>query len=293
MKDLLGTVWTGLITDENDTSYYVQKNGFTFKLAKSEGERQLGDAVEGFAYLNQKGEGALTTQIPEIVKGKYGFADVVGTRRDLGAFINIGLGDKDIALSSDELPAMKELWPKKDDRLYVTLRTDEKDRLWAELADEERVAAMSRPATEDMHNKNVTGTVYRVKVVGTFVLTEDYHLAFIHPSERFNEPRLGEKVTGRVIGIRPDGMLNISLKPRAHEVISDDANMVLTFLRQSREGKIPFTDKSTPDEIKEMFAISKAQFKRALGSLMKAKKIKQENGYTILIEEQEQKSTKG
>ncbi|MGX6961127.1 CvfB family protein [Vagococcus xieshaowenii] len=285
MKDLLGTVWTGLIIDENDISYFVQKNGYTFKLAKSEGEHALGEAVEGFAYLNQKSEGALTTQIPEIVKGKYGFVDVVGTRRDLGAFVDIGLKDKDIALSSDELPAMKELWPKKDDRLYVTLRTDDKDRLWAELADEELVAAMSRPATEEMHNKDVIGTVYRVKVVGTFVLTEDYHLAFIHPSERFNEPRLGEKVTGRVIGIRPDGMLNISLKPRAHEVISDDANMILTFLRQSRDGKIPYTDKSTPEEIKEMFAISKAQFKRALGSLLKARKIKQENGFTILLEE--------
>ena len=78
-------------------------------------------------------------------------------------------------------------------------------------------------------------------------------------------------------------MLNLSLKPRAHEVISDDAMMILTFLEQSRDGVIPYSDKSTPEEIKQMFAISKGQFKRALGSLMKQGKIKQENGKTYLI----------
>ena len=60
-----------------------------------------------------------------------------------------------------------------------------------------------------------------------------------------------------------------SLKPRSHEVISDDALMILTFLERANDHQIPFTDKSSPDEIKQTFGISKAQFKRALGHLMK------------------------
>ena len=45
---------------------------------------------------------------------------------------------------------------------------------------------------------------------------------------------------------------------------------------------MPFTDKSTPDEIKEMFNLSKASFKRALGKLMKEGRIEQSDGWTLL-----------
>ncbi|UQF70882.1 S1-like domain-containing RNA-binding protein [Vagococcus lutrae] len=283
MKELLGTTFTGLVTDENEHSYFIQKQGITFRLDKSEGEHELGEAVEGFGYVNQQGDYRMTTEIPAIRQGQYAFGEVVATRRDLGAFVDIGLPDKEMALSLDELSEMRELWPKKGDKLCVTLRVDDKNRMWASLAEDEYIHSLSRVATEDMHNKDVLAIVYRTKLVGTFVLTEDYHLGFIHPDEREQEPRLGEEVKARVIGVRPDGMLNLSLKPRAHEVISDDAMMILTFLEQSRDGVIPYSDKSTPEEIKQMFAISKGQFKRALGSLMKQGEIKQENGKTYLI----------
>ncbi|MBP1040640.1 DNA-binding protein [Vagococcus sp. BWB3-3] len=287
MQNLLGTVFTGLITDENNHAYFVQKDGITFKLAKSEGEHQLGEAVEGYGYVDQKQDNRITTNIPTISQGHYGFGEVVATRKDLGAFIDIGLPDKEIVLSIDELPTMRELWPKKGDRLMVAVTVDDKDRMWATLADETIFKAISRQAKneEDFKNKDVIATAYRLKVIGTYVITDDFYLGFLHPSERYIEPRIGEVLKARVIGIGPNGVLNISVKPRAHEVISDDAMMILTFLEKSPDGRIPFTDKSTPEEIQLTFAISKGQFKRALGSLLKQRKIKQEDGYTILIKE--------
>lgn len=114
-------------------------------------------------------------------------------------------------------------------------------------------------------------------------MTEDFYLGFIHPSERFKEPRLGEVIQGRIVGVRPDGILNISLKPRAHEIIGDDAAMILTFLERSPEQEIPFTDKSTPEEIMQTFGISKGQFKRALGSLLKHRLVVQIDGKTKLV----------
>lgn len=287
MQNLLGTVFTGLITDENDKAYFVQKDGITFKLAKSEGEHELGEAVEGYGYIDQKQDNRLTTVIPAISQGHYGFGEVVATRKDLGAFIDIGLPDKEIVLSLDELPTMRELWPKKGDRLMVAVKIDEKDRMWATLADETIFKAISRQAKEEAEfkNKDVIATAYRLKVIGTYVITDDFYLGFLHPSERYIEPRIGEVMKARVIGIGPNGVLNISVKPRAHEVIGDDAMMILTFLEKSAEGKIPFTDKSTPEEIQLTFAISKGQFKRALGTLLKQRKIKQEDGYTILLKD--------
>ncbi|MFY8330511.1 S1 RNA-binding domain-containing protein [Vagococcus carniphilus] len=288
MNELLGSVWHGMIFDENDKSYFVQKNGITFLLDKSEGEKEIGAMLEGFGYQNQKQQNIFTTKIPSVRKDHQDFAEVIASRKDLGVFVDIGLKDKEIVVSLDELPEMRQLWPKKGDQLLVSLKTDEKDRVWATLAEDVDFLAMSKAGTkEEMHNKNVSGIVYRLKLVGTFFITDERYIGFIHPSERFEEPRLGEKVSGRVIGVRPDGMLNVSLKPRGYEVISSDAQMILTFLERSEEGKIPFSDKSTPESIQETFAISKGQFKRALGSLMKEKMIKQEDGWTVLIKKEE------
>lgn len=287
MQNLLGNVFTALITDENDTSYFVQKDGVTFKLDKTEGEHQLGDGVEGFGYTGQKQDNRFTTNIPEVTRETFAFGEVVATRKDLGAFVDIGLPDKEVVVSLDELPTMKELWPKKGDRLMVSLIMDNKDRMWATLADDQFFNNYGRlvPMTskDEFKNKDVMVTAYRLKVAGTYVITEDKYLGFLHPSERYIEPRVGEVAKARVIGVAPNGILNISFKPRAHEVISDDALMILAFLEKSKDGRIPFTDKSAPEEIASTFAISKGQFKRALGSLMKARKVQQEEGYTVLV----------
>jgi uncharacterized protein len=283
MIDLLASVFSGLIIDENDQNYFVQKSGVTFRLAKEEGEHHLGEAVEGFGYQNQKQENVLTTIIPKSRKGHYAFGTVTGSRRDLGVFVDIGLKDKDMVVSLDELPTIRELWPKKGDRLMVSLRVDEKERIWATVADEKIFKALSKNGTESMKNQDITGTVYRLKLAGSYLLTDDFHVGFVHPSERYQEPRLGEVVKGRVIGVRPDGVLNVSLKPRAYEAISDDAAMILTFLERAADHQIPYTDKSTPEEILQTFGISKGQFKRAIGNLFKQRLIEQKDGFTKLI----------
>lgn len=283
MKELLGNVFSALVMDENEEYWFVQKNGHTFRLAKAEGEHQLGESVEGFAYINQKHDACFTTVIPKIRIGHYAFGEVTAVRRDLGVFVAIGLPDKEVVVSLDELPTMKELWPKKGDQLMISLRVDDKDRIWGTLAEEIMFRSLSKHGKEELKNADKTGTVFRLKLAGTYLLTDDYYLGFVHPSERFQEPRLGEKVSGRVIGVRPDGVLNMSLKPRAHEMIQDDAGMVLAVLERSSDHSIPFTDKSAPEEIKQTFGISKGQFKRALGNLLKQGLIKQEDGKTFLI----------
>ena len=283
MRELLATTFTGIVVDENEQFYFVQKNGITFRLKKEEGTHAIGEAVEGFGYLNQKQEPALTTTIPTVRIGSYGFGTVTGTRRDLGVFVDVGLPDKDVVISLDELPTMRELWPKKEDRVMVTLKVDSKDRIWGELADEKVFKAMAKRGNAEMQNQNLTGHVYRLKLAGTYILTDDLYIGFIHPSERYNEPRLGEQIKGRVIGVRPDGVLNLSLKPRAYEAISDDAQMILTILERSADQQINFTDKSDPEEIMKAFGISKGAFKRALGNLLKQGLITQENGVTKLV----------
>ena len=103
----------------------------------------------------------------------------------------------------------------------------------------------------------------------------------MHESERSVEPRLGELVKGRVIGVKEDGSLNGSLLPRTHERLDEDAEGILTYL-ESRGGSMPYWDKSDPEDIQKRFGMSKAAFKRALGRLMKEGKVSQADGWTTV-----------
>lgn len=287
MNQSLGTVVTGIVTDENDKSYFIQKDGVTYKLAKTEETNyELGDPVEGFVYISMNKDFVMTQTIPNVQVGKFAWGIVIDTRKDLGVFVDIGLPDKEMVVSLDELPTEKHLWPKKGDQLLIGIHVDAKDRMWGTLAPEEFYYSIAKKATDEeaLKNKNIKGTAFRLKVVGTYLIMEEDYLGFVHPSERKDEPRLGEVVEGRVIGVREDGILNISLMPRAHESIEDDAGMLLAILERTRTGSFPYTDKSDPEEIKERFGISKGQFKRALGNLMRQRKIIQIDGETRLVE---------
>ena len=146
-------------------------------------------------------------------------------------------------------------------------------------APEDIISELFTDAEEDVMNKDLTGTVYRLIASGSFLITDEGIRAFIHPSERKEEPRLGSRVTGRVIEVKEDGSVNMSLLPRKQDALSVDAEEILTYLR-SRNGAMPYGDKSDPDDIRERFHLSKAAFKRALGHLMKNGKVYQKDGWT-------------
>lgn len=287
MTHKIGEIISAKVTDENDKYYYAQIDGLTYEIDKSELQKPLkiGGVVTGFAYENEKHNLQITKNIPDVRLGHYAWGEVTDIRRDLGVFVNIGLPNKDVVVSLDELPTIKGLWPQRGDMLMITLRIDKKDRLWGELASADILQAVRIPAKPDMKNKQVKATVYRLKMVGTLVITPDYNFGFIHPDERQREPRLGEEVDARVIGVREDGVLNLSLRPRAYEAISDDAAMLLTLLQRSSTHSLPFTDKSDPKQIKKYFGMSKSQFKRAVGNLYKQRKITQNENGLFLVEE--------
>ena len=287
MTHKIGEIISAKVTDENDKYYYAQIDGLTYEIDKSELQKPLkiGGVVTGFAYENEKHNLQITKNIPDVRLGHYAWGEVTDIRRDLGVFVNIGLPNKDVVVSLDELPTIKELWPQRGDMLMITLRIDKKDRLWGELASADILQAVRIPAKPDMKNKQVKATVYRLKMVGTLVITPEYNFGFIHTDERQREPRLGEEVDARVIGVREDGVLNLSLRPRAYEAISDDAAMLLTLLQRSSTHSLPFTDKSDPKQIKKYFGMSKSQFKRAVGNLYKQRKITQNENGLFLVEE--------
>jgi predicted RNA-binding protein (virulence factor B family) len=283
---IIGQTISAIIVEESERFYFLQKGEDLLRLDKTEGEHTVGDVVTGFVYVDKDDHRRLTTLEQKATNEHYGWGTVTAVRKDLGAFVDTGLPGKDVVVSLDDLPLEKDQWPKVGDQLYVKLIVDRKERIWGHLAWHEDFWELAGPAYDNMQNQDLRAIVYRNKESGTFVYLPDNNmLGFIHPNERFSVPRVGQELQVRVIGFRKeDRSLNLSAKPRAYEMLDADSQMILAYL-QSMGGKMVFNDKSNPDEIKATFGISKGQFKKALGGLMKAKKIKQSPEGTELIEE--------
>ena len=283
---IIGQTISAIIVEESERFYFLQKGEDLLRLDKTEGEHTVGDVVTGFVYVDKDDHRRLTTLEQKATNEHYGSGTVTAVRKDLGAFVDTGLRGKDVVVSLDDLPLEKDQWPKVGDQLYVKLIIDRKERIWGHLAWHEDFWNLAGPGYDNMQNQDLRAIVYRNKESGTFVYLPDNNmLGFIHPNERFSVPRVGQELQVRVIGFRKeDRSLNLSAKPRAYEMLDADSQMILAYL-QSMGGKMAFNDKSNPDEIKATFGISKGQFKKALGGLMKAKKIKQSPEGTELIGE--------
>lgn len=271
VKGKEGSRW---ILDGGDEEIFVNASEFEKPLEE-------GDAVEVFLYMNRRGELTATANLPNMTCDTFGWARVIRIDEKEGAYVDIG-SSFEVLVNKADLPRVKALWPRTDDELYMTLRMDLGGNIFARLATEEKVQELILEAPATVFNRNLQARAYRLLPVGSFFLStpENYRI-FVHHTEREQEPRLGEKVEVRIIDVREDGTLNGSLLPRKEERIGDDAETVYRYLADVG-GKMPFTDKSTPDEIKEMFGLSKASFKRALGKLMKEGKVTQNDGWTSL-----------
>lgn len=286
LAENLGHVIELTVTRESEFGYFLTDGTEDVLMHKNEASKtySLEEAVNVFLYTDSHGRIAATDTIPLVTVGKYEWVKVADVKPGLGVFLDIGT-QKELLLGEEDLPAHKAVWPTVGDLLYVTIRVNKNQRLYAKLATDPIMEEKAVEATEKDFNKNVHGYIYRTAKVGSWVFTAEGYKGFIHESQRPNEPRLGEKVEGRVIDVKVDGTINVSMLARKQDVQDDDADKIYQYLL-SRNGAMPYGDKSLPEDITERFNMSKAAFKRALGKLMKEGKVYQEDRWTYMKKEE-------
>lgn len=285
----VGHITTLTVSREVDYGYFLTDGNEDVLLHKNEAEKlyEIGETVDVFLYMDSQNRVAATTILPTVTVGTYGWAVVREVKRDVGAFLHIGI-QKDILLGKDDLPKLRSVWPQEGDSLFITLRVSRNQMIYARPATDTVMKSIAIEATKEAHNKSVAGHIYRTSKVGSWIYTTEGYQGFIHESEREREPRLGEKVNGRVIDVKADGSINVSLLPRIEEALDQDAEKILAYLRE-RNGAMPYGDKSLPEDIAARFEMSKGAFKRALGRLMKKNEIYQEKGWTYLGQKEKNK----
>lgn len=268
-----GSRW---VLDAYDEEIFINKS-------EADDSIQIGDEIEVFLYVNRRKQLTATMRIPNMTIGTFGWAKVIRVEPREGVYVDIG-SSFEVLVNGADLPRLPKLWPIVGDELYMTLRTDLGGNIFGRLATEERVLEVINDAESTLFNANLKARPYRLLPVGSFLLTiPDNYRIFVHSSEQQAEPRLGQEVDVRVIDVHRDGTLNGSMLPRVEERLSGDSEVIYTYLVEIG-GKMPFTDKSSPEEIKEMFNLSKGAFKRALGRLMREKRVVQEDGWTKIVE---------
>lgn len=282
LQEFIGQVVSLEVVRQADFGYFLTDGTEDVLLHKNETDQELevNDKAEVFLYTDSRGRITATTTIPKITTGTYDWAEVSDVKPGLGIFVNIGI-QKDMLLGEEDLPSHSSVWPEKGDLLFITLRVNKNNRLYVKLATDPIIEKYAQKAPREAFNKNIHGYVYRTAKVGSWIFTAEGYKGFIHESQRRKEPRLGQKVEGRIIDVKEDGTVNVSLLPRKAESLDVDAEQILAVLSE-RNGAMPYWDRSMPEDIQERFHMSKAAFKRALGRLMKEGKVYQEEGWTYI-----------
>lgn len=225
--------------------------------------KDVGDTVEVFVYRDSKDRIIATTTVPKLTMGEVALLKVVQTNK-FGAFLDWGL-EKDLML-----PFKQQLYRVKEgDEVLVSLYIDKSDRLCAKMNVYNNLRADSTYKKDDM----VTGRVYTIsEEFGAFVAVDDIYSALIPKKEMYGNVRPGEVITARVSEVKPDGRLTLSIREKGLAQIEKDAEELLHII-DSYDGVLPFNDRVSPEIIKRETGMSKNEFKRAVGNLLKAGKI--------------------
>ena len=226
---------------------------------------EVGDPIEVFLYKDSSDRMIATTNEPKLTIGKTAVLEVTDVGR-IGAFLDWGL-EKELLLPFKEQTERVE----KGDRCLVSLYIDKSGRLCATMNVYEHLRTDSPYKKDD----KVTGRIYEIsKNFGAFVAVDNCFSGLIPKKELFGdtELRIGDQVTARVVKVLEDGKLTLSVREKAYLQIQKDAEKIERLL-DSYEGSLPFNDKAAPEVIAHETGMSKNEFKRAVGHLLKEGKI--------------------
>ena len=110
------------------------------------------------------------------------------------------------------------------------------------------------------------------------------HLGLLFKSEVFQKLRPGDKTTGYIKSIREDRKINLALHLHERSAQDELADRILLYLEE-HDGVSTLTDYSPPEAIYRQYGISKGNYKKALGSLYKKRRISVAKDKITLLQE--------
>ena len=223
----------------------------------------IGSRLEVFIYKDSDDRLIATTKTPKIMLGDVRMLKVKETSK-IGAFMDWGL-EKDVLLPFKEQTRKV----KAGEEVLCAMYIDKSIRLCVTMNVYNYLLDKSPYSKDD----KVIGTIYELSDnFGAFVAVDDIYSGLIPKKELYGNIEIGSTVNARVVSVREDGKLNLSIREKAYLQMDTDAEKLLDMLEKGG-GKILFNDKAAPALIREKTGMSKNEFKRAVGRLLKEGKI--------------------
>jgi len=220
----------------------------------------VGDEIEVFLYLDSEGLPVATTQEAYAVVGEFCYLRVVDTT-NVGAFLDWGL-DKDILVPFAEQHRPMEVG--KSYLVYLTI-SDIDGRIVAsskidKFLDDDAPHNYMPQQPVDLIIANSTHLGYKA-------IVDHSHWGVLYKNEVFKRLSFGQSIKGFIKHIRPDGKIDLSLQG-GEESRTKNRHIILDYLK-SKQGFATVNDRTDPEVITELFGMSKAAFKKAIGGLYK------------------------
>lgn len=225
-----------------------------------------GDEVEVFVYLDQSERLVGTLETPLARVGDFAFLRVAWIN-EYGAFLDWGLM-KDLFCPFRE---QKKLMQQGHAYLVHVHVDEESGRIVASA----KVEHYLEPAPPERYHRGdeVEIIIDHPTPLGYKAIVDNHYAGMVYANQVFGiTPHAGDVFTASIVNVRPDGKIDLSLQPIGTARFRDFAEQLLEELTNAG-GVLPFSDKSTPEEIQQRFAVSKKTFKRAVGTLLKMQKI--------------------
>jgi predicted RNA-binding protein (virulence factor B family) len=253
------------IIDSSHDSLILDGGGLgPLHLPRSEADQAvIGDRLIVFVYADAKGQPVPTCKKPLVERDQCASLEVVSITH-AGAFLDWGL-EKNLLL-----PFAEQRRP---------LQVGHHECVLVYLDNSGRLAASSRldhhlPEIVDGYSpwQEATLLIYQRTELGFKAVVDNRCIGLLYSNEIYKPVRVGQRHTGFIKRLRNDGRIDLALQPPSIQVKSELSERILTYLRENN-GVCSIHDKSTPEDIKTIFQVSKKNYKKALSTLYKQRKI--------------------
>jgi predicted RNA-binding protein (virulence factor B family) len=227
-------------------------------------EMKEGALVDVFLYTDSEDRLVATTLKPVAMLNQFALFDVIDVA-PFGAFMNWGLS-KDLLV-----PNMFQKTPfKVGEKRFLRVIYDERTH---RLVGTEKLGDFfDRNVKGLAPNKEANIIVISKTPLGFKCIVNDKYEGLVYHNEIFEEIKLGDKRTAYVKTVRKDGNVDLTLRKPGQKKKGEFGNKVLELLKANK-GIMPYNYKSDAELIKQVFEMSKKEFKSNLTQLQDSGKI--------------------
>ena len=247
-----------------DFGMYLEGGGYDGKILLPERyvpeDLQVGDDIEVFLYLDNEERMVATTLEPKAMVGDFAYLEVAWVN-EYGAFLDWGLMKDLFCPFREQKRRMQQ-----GQSYIVHVHIDEESyRIMASAKVERYLQPLPK---EYVEGQEVELLIWQKTDLGYKVIIDNAYAGLIYDSQVFQSLHTGDKVKGYISNIRHDGKVDCALQKAGREHTTDFSARLLRYL-ETRGGRCHLGDKSSAEDIKAQFGVSKRTYKQAVGDLYK------------------------